>query len=221
MSWDTAFESNKSGASVKAEFTRFPEGITRIRFVNTNLHTRWTHWMPASTLKGVTGKGRSVNCPGKGCPICELRKQAKMNKETPKYSMQQRFAANVINRETKRAEILEQGKNFFEEIREIRKEGLNPTDKDESPRGELTEYDLKIKRRGTGQDDTTYRIDPDKVYPISEEDIKLIESATNLDEYFKTHTIEQIVRLLNGEIWEDVMKSEQEQQTQEEEVGIE
>ena len=51
--WD--FNSNNNDK--KIEFTKFPEGVTKIRLVDPEPHMRWTHWLPKEK--------RSVNCPGK------------------------------------------------------------------------------------------------------------------------------------------------------------
>ena len=68
MSWD--FEINSGGA--KAEFTKFPVGVTRIRVIDDEPNVRWTHW--------IQQHKRSINCPGKDCPICEIRRYQKLIK---------------------------------------------------------------------------------------------------------------------------------------------
>jgi hypothetical protein len=194
MSWDTAFEQSGGGSNAQAdkqEFVKFPEGITILRVIGSAPYTRWTHWMPQHN--------RSVNCPGKDCPICALIKAAKANKEKPKYNTQKKFAINVINRSTKRVEILDQGKTFFEDLRDVREDNLKK-------HGELSEYDLKVRRRGTGQEDTSYRIDIDEVYELTADDADLVATAVDLAEYFRPHPREAIVRVLNGEAFDDVMK---------------
>lgn len=194
--WDTAFESKGGSGSGKTEYTKFPEGITRIRIMDAIPHSRWTHWIPASLLVGVTGKGRSVNCPGHGCPICALRKAAKAAKETPKYGLGQRFTINVYNVDTKRIEIMEQGKTFFEELR----------DDFQKTYGDTRKYDIRVKRKGTGQDDTSYRLDKDEEYEISDDVKKLYEEKkVNLVDYFKPHTVEQITDIIAGKPWNEVM----------------
>jgi hypothetical protein len=153
---------------------------------------RWTHWWPTSK--------RSINCPGKDCPICEVRRAAKANKQPQVHGMSRRFAINVINRETNRAEIMEQGVGFFEELRDLRTDLL-------AEKKDLTDVDLKVRRRGTGQDDTSYRIDIDEEKQLSPSDKEMIKNKTNLEEYFKAHEPAQILRLLQGEKWEDVFAS--------------
>lgn len=188
FSWNLETD-NGSGGS-KAEFVKFPEGITRVRVVDNAPYQRWTHYL--NQFK------RSVNCPGRGCPICEMRKAEKANKLPNKYNMTKRFAINVLNRETSRVEIMEQGKTFFQDLVDLRGE-LAEDGKS------LLDVDIKVRRRGTGKDDTSYRLDLDKEYPLTDAEKKLIEDAVKLDEYFKPHAPEKIVRILNGEDWNTVM----------------
>lgn len=191
-SWD--LDTGSGGDKQKVEFTKFPEGITRVRVVDEAPFQRWTHFFKKAR--------RSLNCPGKGCPICEIRKMEKANKQPHVHNMTKRFALNVINRETNRIEILEQGKTFIQDLKDImgdlKEEG-----------NALIDADLKVRRRGTGIEDTTYRIDVDKVYPLTEKDNELIKNRIKLDEYFQPHTPEQILRLLAGEEWDAVMSTNQ------------
>lgn len=175
----------------KVEFTKFPAGTTHIRVLDNAPHIRWTHWM-----NGVTkdGKGRSVNCPGiKICPIDDIISKQKANGEQPKYNQSRRFAMNIFNYETNRVEIMEQGKTFMEDLKMVMAD-LKEDGKD------LSDVKLKIRRTGTGREDTKYRIDID-----SDVTDPIPDGVTDLMEYFKPHTVEQINRLLKGEKWEDVM----------------
>jgi hypothetical protein len=196
FSWN--LDSGASGTSQKAEFTKFPEGITRIRIIDDAPYQRWTHYL--NKFK------RSVNCPGKGCPICEIRKQERANKMPNTHNMTKRFAINIINRETNRVEIMEQGKTFFQDLIDIR------TDLVEE-KHDLKDADIKVRRRGMSKDDTSYRLDVDKVYPLSASDEQLLKDKIKLDEYFKPHTPEQIIRILNGEDWNTVMSDTKEETT--------
>lgn len=204
--WD--FDGNK-----KQEFTKLPEGVTKIRVIDDVPNVRWTHWMPASTLKGVTGKGRSVNCPGKGCPICEIRKIQKANKQDYTYGMSRRIAMQVINRNTGKLEIMEQGVTFFEDLKEVmailKEDNL-----------QLKDADISIRRRGLDTS-TTYRLDVAEKYDLTDDDNKMVDAKIALEEYFIPTTIEQITRLLNGEEWEKVMFAEKaEEEDVEEDIEI-
>lgn len=193
FSWDT--ESNAgSESSSKVEFVKFPEGITRVRVIDEAPYQRWTHFMQKHK--------RSINCPGKGCPICDIRRAEKANKLPYSHAMAKRFSLNVINRETGRVEILEQGKTFIQDMKDI----MSDLTEEQHT---LLDADLKVRRRGMTKDDTTYRLDLDKTYPLSSEDEKLLEQRVDLQEYFKPHTPHQILRILAGEAWEDVMKAEE------------
>jgi len=186
----SGWDFNNDGNDKKIEFTKFPEGVTKIRLVDKEPHMRWTHWLAKEK--------RSVNCPGKGCPICEIRKQQKANKEPYTIGMSRRLAIQIINRNTGKLEIMEQGITFFEELRDLR---AMLAEKGE----DIYDYDISVRRRGTGQTDTSYRLDPDEKYELTDADKKLIENAIDLKEYFKPHEPEKILRVLNGEEFDKVM----------------
>lgn len=207
--WD--FDNNNK----KKEFTKLPEGVTKVRFIDSTPNVRWTHWMPASTLKGVTGKGKSITCPGKGCPICEIRKVQKNNKQEPTYGMSRRISMQVLNRNTGNLEILEQGITFYEDLKDVMSI-LQEQGK------QLIDLDLTIRRRGMDKN-TTYRIDTGDEYELTDKDKKLIEEQIDLKEYFVPNTIEQITRVINGEEWDEVMfpKKDESEGEVEEEIEIE
>jgi hypothetical protein len=180
------------GSGGKAEFTKFPVGTTRIRVVSGAPHIRWTHWM--AKFK------RSINCPGvKICPIDDITRKQKANGEKPTYNATRRYAMNIYNYETGRMEIMEQGKTFMEDLKLLMQDA-----KEEGK--VLSDWVLKVRRTGTGKDDTKYRID--KQEDATEE--LPVEGVIELDEYFKPHTVEQITRILNGEDWDEVMKTDDE-----------
>lgn len=202
MSWNLE---GSSGNKNKAEWTKFPVGITRIRVIDDAPSARWTHWLNQHK--------RSVNCPGRGCPICDIRKQQKANKEPYTYNMTRRFAINILNRDTRKVEIMEQGINFFEDLRDLM-EDLKAQGKT------LLDVDIRVKRRGTGKDDTSYRLDLDEEYPLTEEDKSLMENKVDLSEFFVPNTPEQILRLISGEPWDDVIKSDTSENDTEEEIEL-
>lgn len=204
--WDLESFDGSGSSSDKVQFTKFPEGITRIRIVDDAPYQRWTHFMKKFS--------RSINCPGRGCPICEIRKQEKANKMPYSHQMSKRFAMNVINRETNRLEIMEQGKTFFADVKDMMSDLVNE-------HKSLQDADLKIRRRGVSQEDTSYRIDVDKIYPLSSADTEMLKNKIKLDEYFKPHTPEQILRLLQGEAWDDVMTSETKDDTASDQIDVE
>lgn len=191
MSWDELDKKPGEGSGEKVEFTSLPEGITRLRALNGAPKVRWTHWMNQFQ--------RSVNCPGKGCPICNIIKNQKANKETPTYNAQRKFAINVYNFETKKQEIMDQGVTLFNDLRDV---------KDDDAGGDITSINIKIKRRGKTKDDTSYRVDK-----YADDDVVLPEGLApiDLDEYFTPTPVEKLIALLDGGTWDDVMKNNDEE----------
>ena len=184
-----SFETS-GGNNKKQEFTKFPEGVTKIRIIDIEPVERWTHWMARDK--------RSINCPGKGCPICNIRKQEKANKLPYTYLMARRFALQVLNRNTNKLEIMEQGITFFQDLRDVM-ELLATQNKS------LIDVDLQVRRRGSGKDGTSYRIDVAEEYTLTAEDVKMVEEKIDLKEYFTPHTPEQITRVVAGEKFDEVM----------------
>ena len=185
------FDNKSNGDGQKKNFTKFPVGITHIRVLDEEPHVRWMHWMQKYN--------RGITCPGKGCPICEVRKRQKANKEQYSVNMARRLVMNIYNHETNQVEIMEQGVTFFTDVKEMMLE-LKAEGKT------LADVDLKVKRRGEGKDDTSYRIDLGKEFPLPEAIMKQIEEerVENFEEFFQSPTEEQIIALLNGEEWEAV-----------------
>lgn len=209
--WD--FKAENESSSKKVNFTQFPVGVTRIRILDTAPYTRWVHWMPQFS--------KSINCPGRDCPIDAIRKRQKANKEKITYSMSKKIAINVYNYETKRVEIMEQGTTFFEEVRtlmqDLKEEGKS-----------INDAIIKVRRRGTGKDDTSYRLDIDSEVP-TEALSEFADELTVLKDYFKPHTVEQITALLNVKAttpqeYKDAMikilTNKQEEPQEDEELGV-
>ena len=206
MSNDWNFDTN-AGGSGKVGFTTFPVGITRIRVIGEAPYVRWTHWLQQHR--------RSINCPGRSCPICEIRRQQKANKEPYTYAMGRRFAINIFNLETNKVEIMEQGVGFFEDLKDLK-------DDAEKDSNTLQNCIIKVKRRGTGKDDTSYRLDIDEITPLTEVEMnKLKEQCTDLPEYLKEHEPKKILRVISGEAWDSVMMSKDDEEKEEDEEQIE
>lgn len=195
MSWNLEAPSNGGASSgEKKNFTKFAEGITFIQLIDNAPNVRWVHWLPQHR--------RSITCSGRGCPICEIRNKQKANGEKQTYGMSRRFAMNVYNHDTKQVEIMEQGKTFFEDLRdlvdEVVAEGKNPSD-----------VVFKVRRRGTTQEDTSYRIDIDGSKSAAKYDENKV---TELSEYFKPITNEQALAIVQGMAFDDAMKIGTEEQ---------
>ena len=179
------------GTGSKVKFTKFPEGITRIRVLDSEPHNRWTHYQ--------TQWKRSINCPGRDCPICEIRRQQKANKQPYTQNVSMRSALNIYNYETNRVEVMEQGKEFMEDLKAVMQDLL-------AQGHPLYDAIITVRRRGTGKDDTKYRIDVKEIVPPGEAEKELFTDLTDFRTYFKQHTSEQVLRIINGENWNDVMK---------------
>lgn len=186
MGWDFKSDNNDSK---KAEFTKLPEGITRLRVVGSEPHVRWTHW--------VNSLRKSVNCAGRDCAICEVNKRQKANGETPTYGGGRRFSIWVINRETGKLEILEQGVTFFEDLRDLMEELVDDGKT-------LLDVDIKVKRKGKDTS-TSYRLSVDDETPLTDKDKSLMEEMFDLNEYFRPATPDQTMAVVNGATWEEIM----------------
>jgi hypothetical protein len=189
----------------KTDFTKFPVGVTRIRVLSPAPHQRFTHWMQQFQ--------RSVTCPGRTCPIDVLRKKQKDAGVDQTYNMSKKYAFNVYNLETGKVEVMEQGIRFVTDLKDVMQDL-----KDERPSRELKDVVLKVRRRGTGSEDTSYRIDVDtdaSSEPMSSKEQKMFDEQLDLSEYFTPHTPEQINALLAvsenfKEAWiEIIVKSEE------------
>ena len=183
-----------SGGGDKKAFTRFAEGITFIQLIDDAPNVRWVHWLPMHN--------RSVTCPGRGCPFCEVRNVQKQNGQKQTIGMSRRYSMNVYNHDTKQVEIMEQGKTFFEDLRDLVGDAI---EEGKDPKTLV----FKVRRRGTGQDDTSYRIDIDSSKETATFDQTKV---TELSEYFKPITNEQALALLNGVAFDDAMKIGTEEQ---------
>lgn len=183
----------------KTEFTKFPVGVTRIRVLSPAPHQRFTHWMQQFQ--------RSVTCPGRGCPIDVLRNKQKEAGVDQTYNFSKKYAFNVYNLETGKVEVMEQGIRFVTDLKDVMSDL-----KDEGK--ELKDVVIKVRRRGTGSEDTSYRIDVDNEDPMNAKEEKMFLEQLNLSEYFVPHTVEQINALLAvqenyKEAWiEIIVKSE-------------
>lgn len=202
--WD--FKETGDSNNKKQEFTKFPEGVTKIRVIDEAPVERWTHFL----IK----EKRSVNCPGKGCPICEIRQYEKANKIPYTHQMARRFALQVLNRNTGKIEIMEQGITFMQDLRDVM-EMLHEDGK------KLIDVDLQVRRRGMGKDNTSYRIDIAEEYELSEDDVALMGQMIDLKEYFAPHKPELITRVLNGEAFDEVMFGNNDDEDSDEEFEVE
>lgn len=199
MSWNDVVSGN-GGSSDKKEtkYTKLPVGATQLRCLDDAPKGRYTHWIPQAN----GGRGLSVNCSGKDCPICEIRKGEKeaakaAGQSMPSYSynMRKAFAMNVLNRGTNEVEILEKGKTVFEQLKTLQDEI-----------GPVTNYDVKLVRRGTEFNDVSYSALPMAVAPLSATELAL--EKFDIDKICEPWTAEQIRQAMNGATIADIFGGE-------------
>lgn len=200
--WDKVGENEGQTEGKKNEFTRFPEGDTFITIIDDEPVIRWTHWFPKHK--------RAFNCPGRGCLICDIRAKQKEAGEQYSYSSAKRFAINIWNHNTNRLEIMEQGQGFFEDLKDLRIDLIENNKV-------FADVKLRVRRRGLGQFDTSYRIDISDDIEFTDKQMEEIKERINLAEYYKPNTNEQAQRLLNGETWDEVMYGDEREQRKAEE----
>lgn len=204
--WDDIEDNNNND---DIDFTKFQEGNTTMRVIDEKPYTRWTHWVPQAN----EGKGASVTCIGKGCPICELIAQAKANKEKPKYNSRKVHAMRIINRITNKVEVNEQGKLFYQNLNSIRKEI-----------GDIRCYDIKVIRKGTGKSDTAYTLLPlapsgkfemedgkYKFIDFDDKDKELVDKDFNFDNFYIKPSAEEILDIISGKPFSEIFKKDKEE----------
>lgn len=171
----------------KVEFTKFPEGLTVIRALDKDPYSYWNHWLPK--------QGMGTSCLGaKECPICHVIAESKANKVTAPYSSTKRHAIRIWNYTTNRMEIMAQGKNFFSDLQTLHKDV-----------GDITTYDIKVKRTGTEMNDTKYMLlpaAPSEFAFAGNESIVDVDWAVTLKPIDK----DKLLLLMEGKSIEEVFK---------------
>lgn len=210
LSWDL------EGGGSKVEFAKFSPGTTKIRVLDKAPYVRWIHW-----LNSVR---KSINCPGMSiCPIDDIIEKEKANGvpyDEQTHSRARRFSMNIWNYGTGKLEMMEQGKGFMEDLKMLME--------DADAKGKsLSDYEVVVRRTGTGREDTKYRLD------LGEEVNEPIpDGLINMPEYFKPATPEQITAILGGADFNDTLYGSAESETpqangspdavsQDEEIGLE
>lgn len=178
MGWNEVDSKEKT----KVPYTKFPEGTTKIRVLDKEPYSFWQHWLEKQKT--------SVTCLGKDCPICNVISQAKANKMTPPYNSTQRHALRIWNYSTNQMEVMIQGRTFMQGLLSLLREV-----------GDITEYDIKIMRSGTGTN-TSYTPLPTAPSEFDYED-KVIEEI-NMEELFKAPTKEEMIQLMQGMSWNEI-----------------
>lgn len=205
MAWSDIGYVPGAGSSddkVKAEYLKI-EGTIQVRILDDEPVTNWTHWIPQ--LGG--GKGGSVDCIGKGCPVCKIIAADKKEKITPKYSSSKKHMINVLDRKDGKVKILNAGETVFEQLKNIM-----------MSMGDLKSFDVKISRTGTGKG-TKYSVLP--TYPPTPlTDAEKALPKFDLTTVKKPLTEEQIVELMNGKSYKDIFSAQDTETVPDEESGV-
>jgi len=186
MGWNDIKQNSGSNDKPDVNYLSLGEGTHQIRILSEEPYTRWTHWVQSAN----GGKGLTVNCIGKNCPICSEIKAAKANKEKPKYNSRKLHALNVIDRKTGEVAILDKGNALFEQLLGLFEEIGDPR-----------EYDVKIRVSGTGRD-TSYVVIPMPATKLTDAE-KALEQY-DFDEIYTNLTPEQIQQLIDGATYADI-----------------
>jgi hypothetical protein len=184
-----------SGDNKKVEYVKLTPGeVIKLRVIDEQPESRWTHWVQSANK----GKGLGIKCPGKGCPLCADIAEKKRTKEKQRYSCSKSHAINVLNRNTKRVEILDKGNKVFEQLLNMLRQ-----------MGDLRNYDITITTTKTGSEATNVNYSVLPTFPptaLTAEEKEMIErDRYDLKELTKGFTIEQINKLILGATIDEVV----------------
>lgn len=191
MAWTDVGQKSSSGKS-EVIFAKLKAGTTQIRILDEQPFSRWTHWLPAANA----GKGVSITCIGKDCPVCAIIKEDKANKaKKPRFTSRKMHAINVLNRTDSEVQILDKGNGLFEQIVGIIEE-MQDTN------GDICNYDVKIRVSGADKD-TTYVVIPCVPTVLTKEEAAL--KKYELEKIFPIFTAEQVTQLMNGATFDSIL----------------
>lgn len=167
--------------TTKIPYTKFREGSTVIRILDSEPYSFWQHWLQVQKS--------AVTCIGKGCPICNVIAEDRANKITPRFGNSQRHAMRVWNYSTNQMEIMIQGRKFMNQLLTLNKEI-----------GDLKDYDVKVVRTGSGKD-TTYSVLPSQPSEFTHmEEVSTVDMA----DQFKAPDRDAILQLMDGKTWAEI-----------------
>jgi hypothetical protein len=166
MNWN---EMKTGGNGEGLQTMKLLPGPNQVRIVGLPYETE-VHWESAND-----GSKKRIVCLGVGCPICKAG-----------HVPQKRFQVLVMDRADKKLKILEGGTSIFKQIREIAMD---------ADYGDPSNYDLKIKKEGTGRE-TKYTVlaSPNKS-PITQEEQELVNNSKSLKEINAPKSLEDIIAL--------------------------
>lgn len=193
MAWSEVGNTEGNSNSSEIKYAKLAVGRTRIRMISEEPFSRWSHWIPQAN----EGKGTSINCPGKGCPICKDISENKKNKTKSKYSSSKSHASNIYVKEhflngtitnIGEVQILDKGNKIYGALYEIMQQV-----------GDLRNIDVNITRKGEKLGEIEYTILP--CYPPTEltaSEKAECEKTYDLQNLKANLTIEQIQVLMAG-----------------------
>ena len=186
--WDLALE-NENSREGKGEtsYVKFQDGNNQMRILDAEPKAVWVHWLSQAN----NGKGLSVVCLGKNCPMCEKLRYDKANNVQTRDRIQRQFVINVFNRTTNRVELLQKGKTIFETLATFHKS-----------MGDITGYDINIVKSGRGLD-TKYTVIPVMQSSPLPNGLELY----NLDDVTKVFDVPMVELLMSGMSIEDAQKT--------------
>ena len=186
--WDLAMknENLREGKS-ETNYVKFVEGSNQMRILDKEPKAVWVHWLANAN----NGKGLSVVCLGKDCPMCQKYRYDKANKVQTRDRLSRQFVINVYNRNTERVELLQKGKSIFEPLATFHKQ-----------MGDITGYDINIVKAGKGLD-TKYTLVP----VIQSQPIPEGLELYDLDEVTQTFDPLVVELLISGMTIEDAKKT--------------
>ena len=195
--WADVTNENNQSSSKESEvkFLKLPEGTVKIRVLDDEPKSRWRHWIPAPANNG---KGISVNCIGKGCPLCEENKVAKKATGKNKYNTSMSHIINVLvisitekgkpAKEVNEVMLLDKGNTIFGNMADLISQGCN-----------LKERNINITRKGKNFNDITYSVMPVLVdEPLTVEQNQISLDTYDLDEVDKNLSLDELKTLMNG-----------------------
>lgn len=193
--WSDIGANNNSGGEGKTNYTKI-EGVVKGRILDDEPVTQWTHWIPS--MNG--GKGGSVDCIGRDCPVCAIMKADKAAGRPKKYNSSKRHKINFYNKGTKQVEILNSGETVFEAMKNIMIQ-----------MGDLKNIDITISKTGTGKN-TKYSVLPSIEMGVSPGALTDAEKALpkyDIASLSKPLTAEQIVRCIEGASLKEIFAAQE------------
>jgi hypothetical protein len=186
MGWEDIATKERTETK-KTKYMELKDGNTyQIRTLDEAPYSRYTHWVPQAN----NGKGTTIDCIGRDCPICEDIKARKASGLPQRYNVRKLHAMNILDRATNEVVILDKGKRCYEALAGIREMV-----------GDLRGYDIKIRVQGTGTE-TNYVPVPMPGKPLTE-----AEKALELYDFntiYQKLTREQVLMLMDGKSFADI-----------------